>query len=268
MVPEADNKALVTNPWHDIYRWHFHLGEIDPCGLQGFEDVFAREPSPRLYTHTLRSANVKLSSTSSGRNALRCKCLITNPIFSLVVNISTPQCWKSTKAASSSLFAAFSYRDSIQFAVWPCNFCGAGHGEKKLERGSASTGESSAACHLFLRPETNLLEFWWAKIYSRVLWFGGLFLAEDSIAPGFLCFSGGRYFPAMVQPRHEDRSTNARWRPAISRQSFRTGANGKRTLPVTLENVKVSSVACWSSLIVLWGIKTITPLICMLRRTK
>ena len=173
MVPEADNKALVTNPWHDIYRWHFHLGEIDPCGLQGFEDVFAREPSPRLYTHTLRSANVKLSSTSSGRNALRCKCLITNPIFSLVVNISTPQCWKSTKAASSSLFAAFSYRDSIQFAVWPCNFCGAGHGEKKLERGSASTGESSAACHLFLRPETNLLEFWWAKIYSRVLWFGG-----------------------------------------------------------------------------------------------
>lgn len=128
-----------------------------------------RAQSKVLHSHIEKVQMWNLSSTSSGRDALRCKCLITNPIFSLVVNISTPQCWKSTRAAS----AAFWYRDSIHIAVWPCNFCSAGHGEKKLKRGSASTGESSAACHLFLRPETNLLEFWWAKIYSRVLWFGG-----------------------------------------------------------------------------------------------
>lgn len=75
----------------------------------------------------------------------------------------------------------------------------------------------------------NLLEFLRLKS-TRSLWFGVLYTfvsCRRFHCPCALCLSGGRYFPAMVQPRHEDRSTNACWRPAISRQSFRTGATGK-----------------------------------------
>ena len=120
-------------------------GQINPCGLQGFEDVFATEPSPRLYTHTLRSANVKSEFHFKWTRYIHANAPYKSYLFTSGELLHSPVL-KNLQDASCSL-GGFLYRNSIQIAVWPCNLLSAGHGEKKLQRGSAFTGGARRAIY-------------------------------------------------------------------------------------------------------------------------